>query len=461
MGVLAAAAFSVAAARNPARQTSSNVSNFELQLGLAPAGDCYGNSGGVGKADDKDEDGSDGWSITAPSGYLIISMCIKTGVGGDEPAYFQTSSNGIIYLGGQACYLVSGIGTNTVTADNLVETSICQAISHIEAKWAQATATPSNTPTNSPTPTDTQSPSVTPSSTLTPTDTSTPSNTPTNTTTPTDTQTPSSTPTNSATPTETSTASDTPTSTSTNTDTSTPSETPTASYTPTETLTSSVTPTETPTPTETQTSSDTPTQTPTFTGTASFTSTPTNTRTPTRTPSRTPTRTSTPANTPTATVIIPVTGTLILLDPCTNNPGVTLSWQVRNPNAYALTFVWWVVGGTENGGPLVVPANRTISFDTPIDGPLPNTLTITWTDPADGRVKSISAGNFGRPCTPTVTSTPGVLIPVTGANLPTLFRDSMFLNLGLGLVGFALILLGIGVKLNRRGEEENSDGRKT
>lgn len=126
------------------------------------------------------------------------------------------------------------------------------------------------------------------------------------------------------------------------------------------------------------------------------------------------------------------------------------------------------MGGTENGGPLVVPANRTTSFDTPIDGPLPNTLTIMWTDPADGRVKSISGGNFGRPCTgqnssptPTVASTPGVLIPVTGANLPTLFRESMFLNLALGLVGFALILLGIGVKLNRRGEEENSDGRKT
>lgn len=163
-------------------------------------------------------------------------------------------------------------------------------------------------------------------------------------------------------------------------------------------------------------------------------------------------------------MFIPVTGGLTLLDPCTNNPGVTLNWQVGNANAYAVNIVWWVVGGSASGGPLVVPANSAINFDTPIDGPLPNTLAIMWVDPVDGTTKTITHDNFGVACTgeqpsptPTPTSTPEVLIPVTGIELPAIFRDSMFLNLGIGIFGFALILLGIGIKMDRSRDDDEED----
>lgn len=162
-------------------------------------------------------------------------------------------------------------------------------------------------------------------------------------------------------------------------------------------------------------------------------------------------------------MFIPVTGGLTLLDQCTNNPGVTLNWQVGNANAYAVNIVWWVVGGSASGGPLVVPANSAINFDQPIDGPLPNTLAIMWIDPVDGTTKTITGTNSGVACgeqpspTPTPTSTPEVLIPVTGIELPAIFRDSMFLNLGLGVFGFALILLGIGIKMDRSHDDEDDE----
>jgi len=130
-----------------------------------------------------------------------------------------------------------------------------------------------------------------------------------------------------------------------------------------------------------------------------------------------------------------------------------------NSNAYAVNITWWILGGSASGGPLVVPANGYINFDTPIDGPLPNSMAILWVDPADGRAKSITGNNLGLLCngqpgpTPTPTSTPSALIPVTGGNLPTLFRDSMFLNLALGILGFLLILLGLGIKRKRRDQE--------
>lgn len=164
-------------------------------------------------------------------------------------------------------------------------------------------------------------------------------------------------------------------------------------------------------------------------------------------------------------MFIPVTGNLALIDPCTNKPGVALNWLVTSSNAYDVSIVWWVVGGTTSGGPLVVPANSTINFETPIDGPLPNTLAILWVDPADGSTKTITADNSGVACTevqpsatPTATSTPEVLIPVTGIELPAIFRDNMFLNLGIGVFGFALIMLGIGIKLDRsRNEDDYAD----
>jgi hypothetical protein len=50
-----------------------------------------------------------------------------------------------------------------------------------------------------------------------------------------------------------------------------------------------------------------------------------------------------------------------------------------------------------------------------------------------------------------------VLIPVTGIDLPAIFRDSMFLNLGIGIFGFALILLGVGIRLDRGNVTGNDD----
>jgi hypothetical protein len=134
---------------------------------------------------------------------------------------------------------------------------------------------------------------------------------------------------------------------------------------------------------------------------------------------------------------------------------VSLAWQIRNSNGYSVNVVWWVVGGTASGGPLVVPANTTINFETPLDGPLPNTVALMWIDPADGSVKTVSTPNTGVACpdvtaiTPTPSPTSGVLIPVTGIDLPDLLRNSMLLNLGIGVFGFALILLGIGIKVDR------------
>ena len=113
---------------------------------------------------------------------------------------------------------------------------------------------PSNTPTQTPTPsvtvgltpTATQTPSVTPTNTqtLTPTNTNTPTDNTTNTPTPSSTQTP------------------TPSVTATGTLTPTPSVTATLTQTPTNTQTPSVTPTDTPEVSQTPTLTSTPTETP-------------------------------------------------------------------------------------------------------------------------------------------------------------------------------------------------------
>ena len=147
-----------------------------------------------------------------------------------------------------------------------------------------ASATPTVTPTNTPTPTISETPTQTPTSTVTPTQTPTPtiSETPTQTPTPTISETPTQTPTPTVT--------DTPTQTPTPTVTDTPTQTPTPTI--------SETPTQTPTPTI----SETPTQTPTNTPTETPTETPT--QTPTESPTQTPTPTSTPA--------VPVTTNIVL-----------------------------------------------------------------------------------------------------------------------------------------------------
>jgi hypothetical protein len=167
-------------------------------------------------------------------------------------------------------------------------------------------------PTQTPTPTLTQTltttPTLTPTQTVTQTETSTSTPTPTqtvtqtetSTSTPTLTQTLTSTvtPTQTVTQTETSTTTPTPTETST----STPTLTPTETGTPTPTQTSTLTSTPTPTPTETLTSTPTQTLTNTPTSTSTLTPTPTLTPTSTSTLTPTPTSTNTATTTPTPTL---------------------------------------------------------------------------------------------------------------------------------------------------------------
>ncbi len=177
-------------------------------------------------------------------------------------------------------------------------------------------ATPSLTPTN--TPTYTATATFTPTRTFTPTVTRTPTFTPTRTLTPTRTNTPTITltPTRTLTPTI--------TLTPTRTFTRTPTYTATITLTPSITFTPSKTPTRTFTPTRTNTPTRTATFTPTYTPTVTFT--PTDTATATRTP--TPTNTSAPTNTrtPTRTASPAPTATR------TNTP--TPRCPADNPNCY-------------------------------------------------------------------------------------------------------------------------------
>ena len=113
---------------------------------------------------------------------------------------------------------------------------------------------------------------------------------PSQTPTPTHSETPTNTPTRSATPTNTPTHSETPTNTPTYTSTSTPTVTITLTFSPTQTITSTQTSTQTPTvtPTNTETPTNTPTNTTTTSQTPTHTDTPNKTPTPTNTPSDTP-----------------------------------------------------------------------------------------------------------------------------------------------------------------------------
>ena len=169
------------------------------------------------------------------------------------------------------------------------------------------TATSTSTLTTTPTPSETATSTGTLTATITPTETATstgtltatPTNTPTDTVTPTHTNTPTETVTPSETATPTATV--TPTETATSTDTLTVTHTNTPSETATSTGALTATPTETPTVTPTPSETETPTNTPTVTGTPSETATHTNTLTATYT--NTPTETATPTPSETETLI--------------------------------------------------------------------------------------------------------------------------------------------------------------
>ncbi len=195
----------------------------------------------------------------------------------------------------------SATNTPTFTPTNTATATATKTATMTPTNTATATAT--NTPTNTATATATNTATFTPTNTATATATNTPTktatatatNTPTNTATATATNTATFTPTNTATATATNTATFTPTNTATATATNTPTFTPTN----TATATATNTPTFTPTNTATATATNTPTFTPTNTSTATATNTPT--FTPTNTATATATATFTPTNTATAT----------------------------------------------------------------------------------------------------------------------------------------------------------------
>ena len=164
-----------------------------------------------------------------------------------------------------------------------------------------STATPTQTITK--TSTSSMTPTKTMTGTITPTPTLTPSQTPTKTSTVTPTQTPSSSITPTETPTSTVTSTQTPSNSATPTPTVSDSQTPTPTITPSQTGTPTITPSKTPTTTPTMTRTPTSSLTPTPTETPTQTMTPTSTITQTQTPtsSITPTVTRTMTQTPTAT----------------------------------------------------------------------------------------------------------------------------------------------------------------
>ena len=214
------------------------------------------------------------FSITAAPGYTITHVAIKAAT-----ECFIFTSNG---PSADGCYSVSGIGTNSISATQLIDSNVCKEISHIEARKCVDCATETPVPPTA-TPTDTPVPP-----TSTPTDTPVPP-----TATPTDTPVPP-----TATPTDTPVP---PTATPTDTPvppTATPTETP---YIPP----SSPTPTDTPVP---------PTATPTETAEATETVIP-----PTETPTNTPVP---PTETPVAPTDTPIPPTETPEDP-TDTPEPT------------------------------------------------------------------------------------------------------------------------------------------
>jgi VWFA-related protein len=310
--------------------------------------------------------------------------------------------------------------TNTATATNTPRDT--------PTNTATATNTPTNTPTVTPSPTPTNTPTDTPTNTATPTDT--PTDTPTHTPTITPSRTPTNTPTvtPSRTPTNTATATNTATHTPTVTPSRTPTNTATATHTPTvtpsNTATATHTPTDTPTntPLPTSTSTDTPTNTATATNTATHTPTvtpsrtPTNTATATETPTNTPLPTSTPTDTPTNTATATETPT---------NTPLPTSTPTDTPTNTA----------TATEAPTDIPTstltNTPLPTSTPTDTPTttPNATEthavqvaiIASTQDAAGTLAAEAALNAAATLTamPTATFTPSATATLTNTPLPT------------------------------------------
>jgi hypothetical protein len=94
----------------------------------------------------KDEVGPP-WSITAPAGQVVASVCVKAGT----QVYIATfpPSNQTIFVNSTPCFRVTGLGTPTVTVRNAAGHigSICKGISHIVVTFGPGPS-PSPSPTS-------------------------------------------------------------------------------------------------------------------------------------------------------------------------------------------------------------------------------------------------------------------------------------------------------------------------
>jgi hypothetical protein len=107
-------------------------------------------------------DESSPFTFTAPAGQVVTDVCIKAGTQADLPA-------------GTGCYVVTGIGTPTVTVTRIGSGPECKEISHVDFFTGPGpTPTPPPTPTPTPPPTPTPTPPPPPPPTPTPTPTPTP-----------------------------------------------------------------------------------------------------------------------------------------------------------------------------------------------------------------------------------------------------------------------------------------------
>ena len=145
-----------------------------IAMGVAgdpPPGHCGGYACDGTDGCIKDEQGPD-YTITSPNGELFSSVWVKTG-GDDKCVYFSSD-------GSDGCFIVTGIGTVTVTVTIDPAGTDCHGISHIQAIIATPTPTPTTgdeptpTPGDDLTPTPSVEPTVAPTVTEAPQPTATP-----------------------------------------------------------------------------------------------------------------------------------------------------------------------------------------------------------------------------------------------------------------------------------------------
>ena len=106
-------------------------------------------------------------SLTAPSGKVVNSICIKSGSNMFGDGHSDRLTTNTTYENG--CYEVTGIGSQTVTVKKVGSGNNCQDLSHVDVYFNVPQPSPTFTPINSPTVTPTLTPTPNTSSTPTPT----------------------------------------------------------------------------------------------------------------------------------------------------------------------------------------------------------------------------------------------------------------------------------------------------